>query len=60
LSMKFSRVWPIFIWSARTYIALWTRVASNEDPTILYCKRLLVNVLRCVLQCWYGRELYWL
>ena len=51
LSLKFSRVWPIFIWCARTDMAFCRRVARYEDPTILYYKRLLVNDLQYVSQC---------
>ena len=41
----------LFIWCTRIYLAFSRRVASYEDSTILYSKRLLINVLQYVLQC---------
>ena len=46
----------LFIWRARTFMAFWRRIASYEDPTILYWKRLLINVLQYVLQCLAGKR----
>ena len=41
----------LFIWCTRIYLAFSRRVASYEDSTILYSKRLLISISQYVLQC---------